>query len=62
VKRVSEWREQTSRDGSSPRRRPNKERVDSGEVAAGERDLGYRSPEGVLKDVFTGGSDSGDNN
>jgi ribonuclease HI len=28
-------------------------------VAAGERDLGYQSPEGVLKDVFTGDSDSG---
>jgi hypothetical protein len=60
TKRVSERREQTSRDGSPPRRRPGKERVDSSEVAAGERDLGYQSPEGVLKDVFTGGSDSGD--
>jgi hypothetical protein len=60
VKRVSERREQTSRDGSPPRRRPGKERVDSGEVAMGERDLGYQSPEGVLKDIFTGGSDSGD--
>jgi hypothetical protein len=28
----------------------------------GERDLGYQSPEGVLKDVFTGDSDSGDDN
>jgi hypothetical protein len=28
-------------------------------VAAGERDLGYQSPEGLLKDVFTGDSDSG---
>jgi hypothetical protein len=61
AKRVSERHEQTSRDGSPPRRRPGKERVDSGEVAAGERDLGYQSPEGVLKDVFTGGSGSGDN-
>jgi hypothetical protein len=58
AKRVSERREQTS----PPRRRPGKERVDSGEVATGERDLGYQSPEGVLKDVFTGGSNSGDNN
>jgi hypothetical protein len=62
TKRVSEQREQTSRDGSPPRRRPGKERVDSSEVAAGERDLGYQSPEGVLKDVFTGDSDSGDDN
>jgi hypothetical protein len=29
-------------------------------VAAGEQDLGYQSPEGVLKDVFTEGSDSDD--
>jgi hypothetical protein len=62
AKRVSERREQTSRDGSPPCRRPGKERVDSGEVAVAERDLGYQSPEGVLKDVFTGGSDSGDDN
>jgi hypothetical protein len=60
AKRVSERREQTSKDGSPPRRRPGKERVDDGEVAAGERDLGYQSPEGVLKDVFTRDSDSGD--
>jgi hypothetical protein len=46
AKRVSERHEQTSRDGSPPRRRPGKERVDSGEVAAGERDLGYQSPKG----------------
>lgn len=60
AKRVSERREQTSKDGSPPRRRPGKERVDDGEVAAREWDLGYQSPEGVLKDVFTGDSDSGD--
>jgi hypothetical protein len=60
TKRVSERCEPTSRDGSPPPRCPGKERVDNGEVAAGERDLGYQSPEGVLKDVFTGGSDSGD--
>jgi hypothetical protein len=59
AKRVSERREQTSKDGSSPRRWPGKERVDDGDVATGERDLGYQSPEGVLKDVFTRDSDSG---
>jgi hypothetical protein len=59
VKRVSERREQTSKDGSPLHRRPGKERVNDGDVAAGERDLGYQSPEGVLKDVFTGDSDSG---
>jgi hypothetical protein len=62
VKRVSERREQTPKDGSPPRRRPGKERVDSGEVAVGELDLGYQSPEGVLKDVLIGDSDSGDDN
>jgi hypothetical protein len=60
AKRVSERRVQTSKDGSPPHRRPAKERVDDGEVATGERDLGYQSPERVLKDVFTGYSDSGD--
>jgi hypothetical protein len=60
AKRVSKRHEQTSKDGSPPRRRPGKDRVDDGDVAAGERELGYQSPEGVLKDVFTGDSDSGD--
>jgi hypothetical protein len=62
AKRVSERREQSSKDGSPPRRWPGKERVDDGKVATGERDLGYQSPEGDLKDVFTGDSDSGDDN
>jgi hypothetical protein len=51
--RVSERYEQSSKDGSPPRRRPSKGKVDNGEVAAAERDLGYQSPEGDLKDVFT---------
>jgi hypothetical protein len=59
VKRVSERREQISKDGSPPRRRPGKERVDDGDVATREWDLGYQSPVGVLKDVFIGDSDSG---
>jgi hypothetical protein len=62
VKRVSERCEQSSKDGSPPRRRPGKERSDDGEVATGERKLGYQSPEGDLKDVFTKDSDSGDDN
>jgi hypothetical protein len=62
VKRISERREQSSKDGSPPRRRPGKERVDDGEVAAAERDLGYQSPEGDLKDVFPGDSYSGGDN
>jgi hypothetical protein len=62
AKRVSERHEQSSKDGSSPRRGPDKEKVDDGEVAAAERDLGYQSPEGDLKDIFTGGSYSGEDN
>jgi hypothetical protein len=46
AKRVSERREQSSKDGSPPRRRPGKERVNDGEVAAAERDLGYQSLRG----------------
>jgi hypothetical protein len=62
AKHVNEQREQTSKDGSPPRRWSGKEKVDDGDVAVGERDLGYQSPEGDLKDVFTGDSDSGDDN
>jgi hypothetical protein len=62
AKRVSERHEQSSKDGSPPRRRPSKEKVDDGEVAAAERDLGYQSPEGDLKDIFAGGSYSGEDN
>jgi hypothetical protein len=54
--------EQTSKDCSPPRRRPGKERVNDGDVAARERDLGYQSPEQVLKDILTGDSNSGDDN
>jgi hypothetical protein len=61
AKHVSERREQSSKDGSPPRRRPGKEKVDD-EVAAAERDLGYQSPEGDLKDVFAEGSYSGGDN
>jgi hypothetical protein len=52
AKCISKRREQSSKDGSPPRRRPGKEKVDDGEVVAAERDLGYQSPEGDLKDVF----------
>jgi hypothetical protein len=62
AKRVSERREQSSKNGSPPHRRPGKERSNDGEVAAGERELGYQSPEGDLKDVFTKGSDSENDN
>jgi hypothetical protein len=56
--RASERREQSSRDGSPPHRRPGKEKVDDGEVAAAEQDLGYQSPEGDLKDIFAKDSHS----
>jgi hypothetical protein len=59
TKHVSERHEQSSKDGSPPRRQPGKEKVDDGDVAAAERDLRYQSPEGDLKDVFAGGSYSG---
>jgi hypothetical protein len=62
AKRVSEQHEQSSKDGSPPRRCPSKEKVDDGEVVAAERDLGYQSPEGDLKDIFAGGSYSGEDN
>jgi hypothetical protein len=62
AKRVSERREQSSKDDSPPRRRSGKERVDDGEVATVEQDLGYQSPEGDLKDVFAGDSYSGGDN
>jgi hypothetical protein len=41
AKRVSERREQSSKDGSPPRHHPGKEKVDDGEVATAARDLGY---------------------
>jgi hypothetical protein len=56
AKGVSEQREQSSKDGSPPRRQPGKEKVDDGKVAAAEQGLGYQSLEGDLKDVFAGGS------
>jgi hypothetical protein len=62
AKRVSERREQSSKDGSPPRCNPDKEKVDDGKVATAERDLGYQSPEGDLMDIFTGGSYSGEDN
>jgi hypothetical protein len=62
AKRVSERREQSSKDGSPPRHRPGKEKVDDGGVAAAERDLGYQSLEGDLKDIFAGGSYPGEDN
>jgi hypothetical protein len=62
AKCVSARREQSFGDGSPPHRRPGKEKADDEEVATAEPDLGYQSPEGVLKDVFTRDSNSGEGN
>jgi hypothetical protein len=62
TKHVSERREQSSKDDSLPCYHPGKEKVDDGKVATPERDLGYQSPEGDLKDIFAGGSYSGEDN
>jgi hypothetical protein len=62
AKRVSTRREQSSGDGSPPCRRPDKERADDEEVVAAELNLRYQLLEGVLKDVFTRGSNSGEGN
>jgi hypothetical protein len=58
----SPQREQFSKDDSPPHHQPGNEKVDDGEVVAAERDFGYQSPEGDLKDVFAGGSYSGEDN
>jgi hypothetical protein len=62
ARHVSERREQSSKDVSPPRRRPGKKGVDKEAMTVEGRDLDYQSPEGDLKDVFTGDSDSGDDN
>jgi hypothetical protein len=60
VKRINERCKKASRDGSPPCCRPGKEKVDEGDLATGERDVGYQTPEQVLKDIVTRDSDSGD--
>jgi hypothetical protein len=62
AKRISERRDQASKDGSPPCRRPGKEKVDEGDLTTGERDLRYQAPKQVLKEILTGDSDSGDDN
>jgi hypothetical protein len=59
ARRVSEWHKQSSKDVSPPCRQPGKKGADEEAMAMEGRDLGYQSPEGDLKDVFTGDSDSG---
>jgi hypothetical protein len=62
TRHVSERREQSSKDVSPPRRRPGKKGADEEAAAVEGRNLDYQSPEGDLKDVFTGDSDTGDDN
>jgi hypothetical protein len=49
-----------SRPPGRAHRQPGKEKVDEGDLAAGEWDLRYQTPEQVLKDIVTGDSDSSD--
>jgi hypothetical protein len=60
ARRVSERREQSSKDVSPPHRRPGQKEADEEAATVKGRDLGYQSPEGGLKDVFTEDSDSSD--
>jgi hypothetical protein len=60
ARRISERREQSSKDVSPPHRRPGQKEANEEVVAVEGRDLGYQSPEGDLKDVFIGDSDSSD--
>jgi hypothetical protein len=60
VRCVSERCEQSSKDVLPPHRRSGQKEADEEAVAVQGQDLGYQSPEGDLKDVFTGDSDSSD--
>jgi len=53
TKRVSGRREQASKDGSPPRLRSGKERATDSEASAGDRELGYQSPNRELKGLFS---------
>jgi hypothetical protein len=60
TRRVSERRERSLKDGTPPCHRPSQKGADGKAAAAEGQDLGYLSPEGCLKDVFTRDSDSSD--
>ena len=62
AKRVSGWREQSSKDGSPPpRHRPGKEKASDSRTAAGEKELGYQSPARELKGVYHDDNSDSDN-
>jgi hypothetical protein len=60
ARRVSERREQSSKDVSPPHRRPGQKEANEEAAVVEGRDLGYQSPEGDLNDIFTGDSDCSD--
>jgi hypothetical protein len=59
ARHFSKRREQSSKDGSPPRRRLHKEEANKRAVTVGGQDLGYQSPERNLKDIFAEETDSG---
>jgi hypothetical protein len=60
ARRVSEQRELSLKDGTPRHHRPSQKGADGKTTATIGLDLGYQSPEGWLKDVSTGDSDSSD--
>jgi hypothetical protein len=60
AKRVNKRLEQTSKDGSPPRRGLARRGSTTVMWPQGNENSGISHPRGVLKDVFTGDSDSGD--
>jgi hypothetical protein len=60
MKRLSGRREQSSKDASPPRRRAGKQLVDGEEAAATDQDLGYQSPDQVMKDLIVNSSSESD--
>jgi hypothetical protein len=52
VERLCKRRDQASKDGSSPPRRPGKEKVSDADAAATERELGYQTPKKDLTGLF----------
>jgi hypothetical protein len=59
ARRVSKRREQSSKDGSPPRRWLHKEEANERAAVVRGQDLGYQSPERNLKDIFAEEIDSG---
>jgi hypothetical protein len=60
ARHVSERREQSFKDDTSPHHWPVQRGADGKTAAAEGQDLDYQSPKGCLKDIFTRDSDSSD--